>query len=456
MNNYVLFSPIGRSDPIRGNYDGPFLHILRHFNVTRAYLFLTSEICGYADHDKTLPGNHGKDRYTILAEKLRPDCQIEMIPQDDIKDPSQFDIFYPIFEKALSRICEKNPDATLLVNISSGTGQMQSSLEFLCATLKLPLKPVQVRSPAEKGNDSKSVGLVFDVESEWAALKDNIQDPKIKNRCNIVSTPHEIALFSRLAAKNLVANYNYRGALDIFEKINGVADQKLIDLLNAAMLRISLKADESISIAESSGFNDIFPIKENPARDIFELILNLQIKSKRGEILDFARGVSPVLAELFINYLNEVYQINIIDYCIPIQRKNKDSYYLLIDKKLQASPEIWASYNKTFVDGFRNNPLSFTNILPMVEYCCDKAGNCDDITKAKKLHDFEEIVRNKAAHQIIGIDEKTLINEYGYSSEEILEFLRYFFAVTFCKYATNMDWHSYGRLNEKIFKLLGV
>lgn len=48
----VLFSPLGRSDPVCGNYDGSFIHILRYKKPQRAYLYMTKEIFDYAEHDK--------------------------------------------------------------------------------------------------------------------------------------------------------------------------------------------------------------------------------------------------------------------------------------------------------------------------------------------------------------------------------------------------------------------
>lgn len=49
--NLVLFSPIGRSDPIRGNFDGPFLHIIRNYKPKKAYIFLTKEMWEYDMYD---------------------------------------------------------------------------------------------------------------------------------------------------------------------------------------------------------------------------------------------------------------------------------------------------------------------------------------------------------------------------------------------------------------------
>ena len=38
MTDTVFFSLIGKSDPTRGNYDGPFLHILRHYRPKSIYI----------------------------------------------------------------------------------------------------------------------------------------------------------------------------------------------------------------------------------------------------------------------------------------------------------------------------------------------------------------------------------------------------------------------------------
>ena len=44
MNKYVLFSPIGTTDPIREYYDGPMLHIVRHYLPHKVYLYYTREM----------------------------------------------------------------------------------------------------------------------------------------------------------------------------------------------------------------------------------------------------------------------------------------------------------------------------------------------------------------------------------------------------------------------------
>ncbi len=40
----VLITAIGRTDPIRGMYDGPILHIIRHYKPRYAYILYTEEL----------------------------------------------------------------------------------------------------------------------------------------------------------------------------------------------------------------------------------------------------------------------------------------------------------------------------------------------------------------------------------------------------------------------------
>ncbi|WP_196611202.1 hypothetical protein [Pectinatus brassicae] len=39
MEECVLFSPVGSTDPIRGDFDGPMLHIVRYYKPKKVYFF---------------------------------------------------------------------------------------------------------------------------------------------------------------------------------------------------------------------------------------------------------------------------------------------------------------------------------------------------------------------------------------------------------------------------------
>ena len=95
MKPCVLFSPIGRTDPLRNGADGPLLHILRHYPVRKAVLFLTHET--YAVHRRD-------DRYVKLGRMVSPDTEFEVCGDEDLVNAHTFEILDAPFRAALERL----------------------------------------------------------------------------------------------------------------------------------------------------------------------------------------------------------------------------------------------------------------------------------------------------------------------------------------------------------------
>lgn len=148
--NKVLFSPVGMTDPVRCNRDGPLLHIIRHYRPDKVYLFFTSET---EELEKT------DGRYCKSIKKAGFDCRVETI-FSSIGDPSDFDAFMKAFPETLKGIAEENPGTQLLVNISSGTSQMISALCLEIASNRYDLLPIQVKTPERKSIIARK-GRVF-------------------------------------------------------------------------------------------------------------------------------------------------------------------------------------------------------------------------------------------------------------------------------------------------------
>ena len=438
----VLFSPIGKTDPTRGGYDGPFLHILRWKQPSKAYLFMTAEICEYDSLD---------DRYQKLAKRVCPSCQIEKIKKKKLTDPSNFDIFYSQYEEILTSIHLKNPDADILVNVSSGTPQMISTLNLLCTVSKLPLTPVQVKSPEHAGNMSKSVSSDYDIEKEWDSDKDNCTDGSAANRCKeITSQNNELALIARVSAKNMIERYQYDDAEQLLRLLIRGPYTDTDNLLLAADNRLKLNSDQASLYAKRANY-ELFPIPQadTDAHNVFEYILYLQIKSKRSEITEFARGISPVLTTLFASYLKEKCDMDVLLYCA----EKHDGILYLTEQKLADAKLIYLFEKK---HDFNDTPLTFSSMQPLIEKGCSKCGLSGDLLEIKKLREFEEKIRNVAAHQMTYIENSTLLRESGLDSGEVLEKLKYFFKETYPKYAAATDWNSYETMNSDIVALLGV
>lgn len=141
----VLFSLIGSSDPIRNNYDGPMLHIVRHYQPVKVFLFLSAEM---------VKREKGGNLFCIKAiNSISEDIDIELF-ESDIKDVTDYDVLAEIIPEKMDEFADKNSGCEVLVNISSGTPQMISTMNLHIAISNKDFKPIQVFTPEKKSNTS--------------------------------------------------------------------------------------------------------------------------------------------------------------------------------------------------------------------------------------------------------------------------------------------------------------
>lgn len=438
MSDYVLFSPLGLSDPTRGNFDGAFLHILRHLKPKKAYLFMTSEICHYDELD---------NRYEIMGHRVCThegfDCGFIKIKDPDLTDPHLFGNFYFLFENIIRKIKDENPGLKILINLSSSTPQMKEALHLICATSPYKLYPVQVVSPAGKANKSDPVGKDYDIEQEWANLIDNEKDLNPENRTNLIKMDNVNLLFSREIIKGSLLAYDYNSALTVANNIKELIGDDANNLIEAAFHRMSLNLPQAEKLADKAGY-DMFPIKNEPAKTIFEYILSLRLKVLRREYADFIRAISPVLTDLFEQYVNNKTDISLKnDLCY----KNSKGVFIMSKEKL-LSKGLYKNFIKEFEAGiFEDRPLSAVNIIPLIIIKSD-----DDMVKnyALNLRKVEASVRNIVAHQIVNLDDKGIKEITSFSSQQILNFLTFIFSRTYNNFYKNNMLESYDELNKEI------
>lgn len=121
----VLFGCLGTTDPVRGEHDGPMLHILRHYRPEIALLIISSEIKELDDKDNRVE----KTRERIVAhwEGYCPTFQCVYVDTWDAHDMDALD--QPLHD-AMEKFSAAHPDAEILVNLTSGTPQMQIILSL--------------------------------------------------------------------------------------------------------------------------------------------------------------------------------------------------------------------------------------------------------------------------------------------------------------------------------------
>jgi CRISPR type III-A/MTUBE-associated protein Csm6 len=318
MTKYVLFSAIGGTDPISNFRDGSMLHICRVYKPESVYLYLSKEMCEFHDKD---------DRYRFcihrLGELLGHKFDVHIIERRDLVDVHKFDLFYKEYRELIKEIREKHSDATVILNVSSGTPSMKGALQFIAAVSGDSIIPVQVSTPAKKINEHRENIKDYDVHFYWEYNKDNTKD--FENRC---SKSESVTLLAEVM-KNVVVNhidaYDYSAALAVAESIKNHIPSDVVCLLKAMKWRTQLDVLKMLKELNSLPY-DLLPEKNNENYKIVEYLLWLQTKIHNEEYADFVRGITPILTSLLERALKVLCNIDAVkDYC---EMRGKNPYML--------------------------------------------------------------------------------------------------------------------------------
>lgn len=171
---YILFSPIGTTDPITNCHDGAMLHIIRNYRPKKVWLYMSKEMIHFHEKD---------NRYIFCIEKLKQeesfDIETEIIERKDLVNVQYFDDFYKDFESELDKISKAEPERQILLNVSSGTPAMKAALYTIAALSEGKYIAVQVSTPEKKSNPKRDDINKYDVEIEWECNIDRIKEEYI-------------------------------------------------------------------------------------------------------------------------------------------------------------------------------------------------------------------------------------------------------------------------------------
>lgn len=442
MNKIILFSPLGGTDPIpQTNWrDGSMLHICRHYKPDEVYLYMSAEI---------LELHKADNRYLYCLDKLAAAqnrvMKYHIIERENLKDVQLFDRFYEDFREIITEISKTMGDGDeLIINVSSGTPAMKSALLVLATLGEYPVKLVQVTTPLKKMNEHKHEG--YDVELLWDGNEDN--EENAENRCHEVKCPTLSQIKQEEIIKKLVRVYDYKAALEIAKTLSIDATKKYLPLLEIAKARLNLDLSKLNSLVKTHNV-DFIPIKSEEKQKFFEYALNMDIKRKKGEYVDFIRSITPILLDLFILILQNECQINIKDFTTEKNSILKWDKMKLKENNLGIDEVLNNKYIQK--GGFRYDNVSSDHIVPIIqEYSSDI--KLKKITE--KLRKIEEIIRNPVAHQMVSLSDDKIKNRVGINSEEIMTLIKKAFKYTGLQ-ITQKHWDSYDAMNEKIIAAMG-
>lgn len=444
MEKRVLFTCVGKTDPVRDLRDGAMLHIIRHYLPQKVYIVLSKEMEEWKNKD---------DRYNKAIQKFNADfhqnVEIEYLPCG-IEDVSDFDAFDDLFKGYLTRVLNENPDAEILFNVSSGTPQMKVAVFLLADSIKFrKARVIQVKTHQGKANVSQNtVQAGYNVDAEIELNEDNL--PGAENRCQ---EPKFLSMKKALAMRQVQAlldNYEYESLKILFENSDLLKTSTAMTLTEHLRLRQDLKTREAEKLVSRKDFGiDLFPIKNVKCRETAEFFLVLQNLSKTGKITEFILRLNPFVIRMQELYLLKKFHFD----CEQIKVQTSHKEIISRDKIGAVDPELLETLDSSFKDGFKD---AFPSIV-LYNRILESRTNLDE----ESIHYIEffntceaiNAKRNTSAHSLYGMDESDL-EKTGVTSKKILATLRKLLVACYGKECKEEIFDIYDRVNALIINSL--
>lgn len=443
---YVLFSPVGMTDPISDCRDGSMLHIARRFRPERVYIYLSQETAAFEEADGRYAG-----ALSLLAEKLGFHVEVTKISRPDLVDVHLFDEFYDEFEGIIKSIKDENPEAVILLNVSSGTPAMKSALHTIAAmTDDAECIPIQVSTPRKAHNERRYDVKKYDLATEWELDEDNDTE-RFTDRCSCSDHYNLLLKIKKEIIRNHIDAYDYRAALALAKDCWRGVSERAKAYLSAACARVQLdEQGVDAQLAETRAGSGVLirfaPVRGERRRSIVEYLLWLEMKLRRAEYCDFIRGISPIFLDLLEEAADTACNIKINRFCKNtsgkrILARDKLNHDIQGQKALVALDDAFGGYCR-----YKDSDLSPAQLVPVIE-----ALSQNEELKAcvRALRGAEQNCRNMAAHEIVSVTGGWIKERCALTPDDILKMLN-----NLAEYAglkqSEIKNGSYDKMNELI------
>lgn len=446
MNNYVLFSLVGSSDPIRGFYDGPMIHICRVYKPRKVYLLYTTEM-----YENDILDN----RYE-RAVKEQIDKNIEVVKiKTKINEPHKFETFFVPIKENIDKIREENPEDEILVNITSGTAQFIGALTMFINYTSYNVKPVQVTTPSKSANISEPVKKEYELEDIMELNQDNVEGFIDRTIEPDLSYYNRLMVKSQL--KKLVESYQYKGGIELL-KTYSRNYHKVSTLLRFADMRMKLTGSEindKLNIFENKEIKEIKYAFDKRVPEWYSLIEYYNVLKTKSDIGDYALYVI-MLEPLSI----KIYEI-VLKQILRIDPKSLFSYYR---GRYKIDPGKMDNNLKNYIENKMNKRLDNRYVsdivwIETINFYFEKTNKKefqDDFEKlSRQMNKVKKNLRNHVAHSLKSVSKNDFEKIVGTSPEIINSGIELFIK----NHLKTKDYKHYmlkiyERINDKIFELI--
>lgn len=405
----VLLSGIGTTDPVRGMRDGGLMHIMRFHRPAAVYLFLSAEMVRRDREDDRISKTFAfiRDHWDGYAPRvIRMDTGIE--------DPSDMDVLLDPMNELLQQAMTENPGAEILLNLSSGTPQMQIILAQMALDSRYPTLGIQIKNPERQSGTTERTNTRRYPVDEALELNED-EEPGADNRCCV---PKMLAV-RREAVRNqlysLVSQRNYAAigqmGAELPTPIAKLA--RHLDCRSRFLLNEAEKEAAGLSGMGLQAGQGIYPYPVYEMIEYFAMLKNL-VHLKR--YTDFMLRLNPFLVRFQEVLLSEVLK--------PLEISDRDLIPVVNGRKKirprkikQLIPELLTYMEDEFHCPVEERDISIRAMNVMLGYFGV------DAAVRKLLSDCERAnneLRNSAAHDLFTITNADIMRVCGADAETLI------------------------------------
>ena len=435
----VLFSPVGSTDPISNCRDGGMLHICRVFLPDKVYLYISKEMCKYHKKD-----DRYREAIRLLEKELSWTCEVEVICDEEMEDVQIFDAFINLFEEKLELIRKTDTPEQILVNVSSGTPAMKSSLQML-SYLWNDVKAIQVATPAKSSNKLQEDKDTYDLNLQWECNEDRKKE--FENRCIVSESKNLIDRMRKENMEKYILICDYEAAKMMAGTMSEPPQEKFMQCLEIAIARSKLNIMYVNQGRKRYQLQSWFPVVD--ARDMkeFEYLLAMQTKLERKRYVDFVRDITPIFFSLSEKALKQYGNLRFDD--IGNHDVNSEAWNLDVTKmsnlNLQMEPG-WGNYTNI-------SSYVIFKILKHLPQELQQEQADDVLDLMTNIRKAERKVRTLAAHEIVGVTYDWIVNKINTTPEQIMDML-FELADKVGLAVSRQNRRAYDIMNQGLIKLL--
>lgn len=448
----ILFTCAGTSDPVRGNRDGGILHIMRYYHPKRVYLFLSQQIADLEaqDHRFEKTFQHMQEYCAAHGVVYQPELIIRNSGLDDV---SKIDLVEEPLLEYFTSVAVENPNCRILLNLSSGTPQMKTLMQFLSVDSPYHVLGVQVDGPQKKKGekdpprtDDRMYNVDYELETNYDDEPDCLPEGERRNR---TSEPEMFAIKHqrhRHQLLKLLERQDYDAMLDMSQNL----PKQLRTLLQHLNARNNLQSEEAYKLSKELtdlGF-PLYPAMKSDSqyRDLSEYYLLLRNLQKLGRYSEFVLRLNPFLTELLLVLLRKtVFDSYIVQSGSYINIKYDDL-------KRDHPDELDAVLREA---NWSNKQIKDFSVALGVAMLVNTSKISDEQKNfLRACRELNKVQRNTAAHQLHAVLEEDIKRDcfFGkhYGSAEILQKLGELLAQAYPDVCDKSLFRIYDRCNDYI------